>query len=42
MPSQLLGSERVDVTLLVCVVIAVAPLAVRARRRTPEAAMSGR
>ncbi len=38
-PSQLLGSERVDVTLLVCVVIAVAPLAVRARRRTPEAAM---
>jgi len=38
-PSQLLGSERVDVTLLVCVVIAVAPLMVRARRRTPEAAM---
>jgi mannosyltransferase len=38
-PSQLLGSERVDVTLLVCVVIAVAPLAVRARRATPEAAM---
>jgi hypothetical protein len=38
-PSQLLGSERVDVTLLVCVVIAVAPLAVRARRRTPEAAV---
>ncbi len=38
-PSQLLGSERVDVTLLICVVIAVAPLAVRARRRTPEAAM---
>jgi hypothetical protein len=36
-PSQLLGSERVDVTLLVCVVIAVAPLCVRARRRTPEA-----
>src|SRR5690349_11808518 len=26
-PSQLLGSERVDVTLLICVVIAVAPLA---------------
>lgn len=38
-PSQLLGSERVDVTLLICVVIAVAPLAVRARRATPEAAM---
>jgi mannosyltransferase len=38
-PSQLLGSERVDVTLLLCVVVAVAPLAVRARRRTPEAAM---
>ena len=38
-PSQLLGSERVDVTLLICVVIAVAPLAVRARRRTPEAAV---
>jgi mannosyltransferase len=37
-PSQLLGSERVDVTLLVCVVIAVAPLCARARRRTPEAA----
>jgi membrane-associated HD superfamily phosphohydrolase len=37
-PSQILGSERVDVTLLVCVVIAVAPLAVRGRRRTPEAA----
>jgi mannosyltransferase len=29
----------VDVTLLVCVVIAVAPLCVRSRRRTPEAAM---
>jgi mannosyltransferase len=38
-PSQLLGSERVDVTLLICAVIAVAPLAVPARRRTPEAAM---
>ncbi len=38
-PSQLLGSERVDVTLLVCVVIAVAPLCARARRATPEAAM---
>jgi hypothetical protein len=38
-PSQILGSERVDVTLLVCVVIAVAPLAVRGRRRTPEAAV---
>ena len=38
-PSQLLGSERVDVTLLICVVIAVAPLATRARRHTPEAAI---
>jgi hypothetical protein len=38
-PSQLLGSERVDVTLLVCVVIAVAPLWMRARRHTPEAAL---
>jgi hypothetical protein len=38
-PSQILGSERVDVTLLVCVVIAVAPLAVRGRRGTPEAAV---
>ena len=38
-PSQLLGSERIDVTLLVCVIIAVAPLVTRARRRTPEAAM---
>ena len=38
-PSQLLGSERVDVTLLVCVVIAVAPLCVRLRRRTPDAAV---
>ncbi|MGZ4348946.1 MAG: glycosyltransferase family 39 protein [Solirubrobacteraceae bacterium] len=37
-PSQLLGSERVDVTLLICVVIAVAPLCARGRRRTPEAA----
>jgi mannosyltransferase len=37
-PSQILGSERVDVTLLVCVLIAVAPLAARGRRRTPEAA----
>jgi hypothetical protein len=38
-PSQILGSERVDVTLLICVVIAVAPLAVRGRRGTPEAAV---
>jgi mannosyltransferase len=38
-PSQLLGSERIDATLLVCVIIAVAPLLTRARRRTPEAAM---
>ncbi|MFL5864589.1 MAG: glycosyltransferase family 39 protein [Solirubrobacteraceae bacterium] len=38
-PSQLLGSERVDVTLLVCVLIGVAPLCLRARRRTPDAAM---
>jgi hypothetical protein len=37
-PSQLLGSERVDVTLLVCVIIAVAPLCSRVRRHTPEAA----
>ncbi len=37
-PSQLLGSERVDVTLLICVVIAVAPLYARSRRHTPEAA----
>ena len=37
-PSQLLGSERVDVTLLICVLIAVAPLWGRARRRTPDAA----
>jgi mannosyltransferase len=38
-PSQLLGSERVDVTLLICVVIAVAALCTRARRTTPEAAV---
>jgi hypothetical protein len=38
-PSQLLGSERVDVILLICVLIAVAPLAVRPRRATPEAAL---
>jgi mannosyltransferase len=38
-PSQLLGSERVDVTLLVCVVIAVVPLCAGARRRTPAAAV---
>jgi hypothetical protein len=38
-PSQLLGSERIDVTLLICVVIAVAPLFTRARRRTPDAAV---
>lgn len=38
-PSQLLGSERVDVTLLVAVVISVAPLCAPARRRTPEARM---
>jgi hypothetical protein len=38
-PSQLLGSERVDVTLLVCVLIAVAPLCTRVRRRTPDAAV---
>ena len=36
-PSQLLGSERVDVTLLIAVLIGVVPLAVTARRRTPEA-----
>jgi hypothetical protein len=38
-PSQLLGSERVDVTLLVCVAIAVPPLVARARRHTPEAGL---
>jgi mannosyltransferase len=37
-PSQLLGSERVDVTLLIAVVIAVTPLFAAARRRMPEAA----
>ena len=36
-PSQLLGSERVDVTLLIPVLIGVVPLAVAARRRSPEA-----
>jgi uncharacterized membrane protein len=36
-PSQLLGSERVDVSLLVAVVIVVAPLLAPSRRRTPEA-----
>ena len=36
-PSQLLGSERVDVTLLVAVIVAVVPLAAPERRRTPEA-----
>ncbi len=35
--SQLLGSERVDVTLLVAVVIGITPLVTRARRRSPEA-----
>ncbi len=36
-PSQVLGSERVDVTLLIAVLIGVVPLGVAARRRTPEA-----
>ena len=36
-PSQLLGSERVDVTLLIAVIIGVAPLATAGQRRTPEA-----
>ncbi|HEX4012097.1 MAG TPA: glycosyltransferase family 39 protein [Solirubrobacteraceae bacterium] len=36
-PSQLLGSERVDVTLLVCVVISVTPLTARGLRRTQDA-----
>ncbi len=36
-PSQLLGSERVDVTLLTAVLIGVVPLAATARRRSPEA-----
>jgi mannosyltransferase len=35
-PSQLLGGERVDVTLLVAVVVALAPLSRPERRRTPE------
>jgi mannosyltransferase len=36
-PSQLLGSERVDVTLLVAVIIGLVPLLAPARRRRPEA-----
>jgi mannosyltransferase len=36
-PSQLLGSERVDVTLLAAVLVGVVPLGVAARRRSPEA-----
>jgi mannosyltransferase len=36
-PSQLLGSERVDVTLLIAVLIGVVPLAAAGRRRAPEA-----
>jgi len=36
-PSQLLGSERVDVTLLIAILIGVVPLAVVGRRRSPEA-----
>ncbi|HET8976615.1 MAG TPA: glycosyltransferase family 39 protein [Solirubrobacteraceae bacterium] len=36
-PSQLLGTERVDVTLLIPVVIAVAAVAGAARRRSPQA-----
>lgn len=37
LPSQLLGSERVDMTLLVALLVGVAPLWTRARRRSPEA-----
>ncbi len=36
-PSQLLGSERVDVTLLTAVVVAAAPLAARDRRGSESA-----
>ncbi|MHB1835479.1 MAG: hypothetical protein ACYCXW_10975 [Solirubrobacteraceae bacterium] len=36
-PSQLLGSERVDVVLLTAVVVAAAPLAARGRRATEPA-----
>jgi mannosyltransferase len=36
-PSQLLGSERVDVTLLVAALVGVAEMAAPARRRSPEA-----
>jgi hypothetical protein len=35
-PSDLLGGERVDVTLLVAAIIGFAPLFTRSRRRTPE------
>ncbi|MGH2873380.1 MAG: glycosyltransferase family 39 protein [Solirubrobacteraceae bacterium] len=38
-PSQLLGSERVDVTLLTAVVLVVAPLLARARRGSEPARM---
>ncbi|MGI8712044.1 MAG: glycosyltransferase family 39 protein [Solirubrobacteraceae bacterium] len=36
-PSDLLGGERVDATLLVAAVVGLAPLLARERRRTPEA-----
>lgn len=36
-PSQILGSERVDVTLLIAVLAGVVPLAAAGRRRSPEA-----
>ena len=36
-PADLLGGERVDVTLLVAVLVGVVPLLTAARRRTPEA-----
>ena len=36
-PSQLLGSERIDVTLLVAVLVGIVPLMAPARRRLPEA-----
>jgi mannosyltransferase len=36
-PSDLLGGERVDVTLLVAALIGVVPLLARSQRRTPDA-----
>jgi len=37
LPSQITGGDRVDVTLLVSLLVGCAPLAVAARRRSPEA-----